>query len=98
MKILTSAQAFGYGPSSKLVTIARLLKSLYANSVSIDFIGNDISLEYVSRNSENFDEIIKWEGAYPKPDDYSFVLGIMDPHIILWAFIHERKSLNVDSL
>lgn len=96
MRILSSSQSFGYGPSSKLVTLAKWLKP--NGKFYIDFLGDDVSLTYVLQNSVYFNKIIEYKGEYPNPKNYDLVVSVMNPYIVIWAWINNIKSIYVDSL
>lgn len=96
MRILTSAQPFGYGPASKLVTLAKWLRP--QADYHIDFLGDDVALTYVLQNSLYFNNIFEYSGEYPNHAEYDLVISVMNPYIVIWAWIHNIKSIYVDSL
>lgn len=96
MRILSSAQSFGYGPASKLVTIAKWLRP--HKNYHIDFLGDDVALTYVLQNSLYFNNIFEYSGKYPNHRDYDMVISVMNPYTIIWAWINNIKSIYVDSL
>jgi len=98
IKLLTSSQPFGFGPSSKLVTIVKLLKKQYQTGIKIDFLGDDSALTYVLKNGACFNNIISYNGEYPNPKDYEIVLSVMNPYLVIWAWLNRKKVIFVDSL
>lgn len=96
MKILSSAQSFGYGPASKLVTLAKWLRP--HKDYHIDFLGDDVALTYVLQNSLYFNNIYEYSGEYPDDTDYDLVVSVMNPYTVIWAWINNIKSIYVDSL
>lgn len=96
MRIITSAQSFGNGPASKLVTLA---KQLHGNAdYCVDFLGDDIALTYATQNRTYFNLIQKFEGANPNPADYDMVVSVMNPYLVVWAYINNLPALYIDSL
>ncbi len=98
IKLLTSSQPFGFGPSSKLVTIVKLLKKQYREKIKIDFIGDDSALTYVSKNGVYFNNIISYDGEYPDSRNYDVVLSVMNPQLAIWGWLNRKKVIFVDSL
>jgi len=58
MKVLLTAQSFGYGPVSKLVVIAGLLRKIYGKEIILDFVGDNIAEVYAHQNRDRFDNIL----------------------------------------
>lgn len=98
MKILCSAQSFGYGPCSKLISFVKHLRKIYRNNLKIDFIGDDIALIYALQNREYFHKIFKYQGEYPNPEDYEIIISVMNPHIAIWGWFNKKRVLYIDSL
>lgn len=98
LKILSSAQSFGYGPCSKLVTLVNHIRSIYNYNVKIDFIGDDISLVYALQNSLSFNNVFEYKGEYPVAEDYDLVISAMNPYTAIWGWFSRKKVIYVDSL
>lgn len=98
IRIITSSQPFGYGPSSKLVTIAKMIKQEYRENVKVDFMGDDIALTYVTQNGFSFNNIISYKGEYPDPDHYDLVISVMNPYMAIWGWLNRKKVVFIDSL
>ena len=97
LRILTSAEAFGYGPCSKLTAIVRNLRKDY-NNLRIDFLGEKSALSFALQNNYLFNVIREYDGTYPDPDDVDLVLSVMNPYTILWGWFNRKKCVYVDSL
>ncbi len=95
-KIAASSQAFGYGPSSKVVTFIKNLNIAKPNEYEVDFYGTDISLTYAKQNSEHFNQVFDF--LQPKNNDYDIVISAMEPSLIFWAVLNHKKSIYIDSL
>ncbi|SFT31392.1 hypothetical protein SAMN04487982_11928 [Streptomyces sp. ok210] len=98
MRILSSAQACGFGPVSKLVAITPLL----ADS-SVDFIGQDVALDFARRHSHRFHRIT--EGDTSRHEDVAkgladadLVVSVMDAELVFWAVRADVPVLFFDSL
>jgi hypothetical protein len=97
INILTSAQAFGYGPCSKLVNIVKKYKKINKDA-KFNFIGEDVALTYAKSNNV-FDNIYNLEELHTlDPQKYQKVISVMDPQFALWGFINKIESIYVDSL
>ncbi|MFZ2152724.1 MAG: hypothetical protein WAV41_01555 [Microgenomates group bacterium] len=97
-KILCSAQSFGYGPVSKLVTLVKLISSLEGSDVEVDFVGDSIALIYVQQNKNLFNKITSFSGTYPDLQSYDLVISVMEPHLAIWSSLNNKKTFYVDSL
>jgi len=98
MRILCSAQSFGYGPCSKLLTFVKHLKQIYQGDIKIDFIGDDVALTYVLQNSLYFNNIFEYQGEYPNAKNYDMVISVMNPYTAIWGWFNRKKVLYIDSL
>lgn len=98
MKALLTAQSFGYGPVSKLVVIAGLLRKIYGKEIILDFVGGNIAAVYAQQNNDRFDNIFTNSIESIKPEEYDFLISVMEPISIIWAKKHGLKSIYVDSL
>lgn len=96
VKILSSAESFGYGPSSKLVSIVRSLTKKMG--CKVDFLGEGAALNFALQNSLTFSSVHEYDGTYPDSSDYNMVLSVMNPYTILWGWFHRKKCIYVDSL
>ena len=95
--ILTSAQAFGYGPCSKLVNIVKKYKKIN-KSIKFDFIGEDVALIYATNNNV-FDDVYDLKNLNNlDKGKYQKLISVMDPQFTLWGYINNIESLTVDSL
>ncbi|AGL15001.1 hypothetical protein [Actinoplanes sp. N902-109] len=98
MRILTSAQACGFGPASKLVAVSGLLRDS-----TIDFIGEGVALDFVRRHADRFAAVREGStsdgaaiaGALAVAD---VVISVMDADLVYWAVRHRRPVLLFDSL
>lgn len=94
MRIISSAQPFGYGPASKLVTLA---KQVYNHTAqSIDFVGESVALTYITQNRAYFRNIYRKE--FPDSTAYDIAISVMDPHLAVWAYANKLPVLYIDSL
>lgn len=97
MRILTSAEPFGYGPCSKLVCVAKNLKNEFPKS-RIDFLGENSALDFAQQNSFAFNNIREYDRVYPNPNNYNLVISAMNPYMILWGWFNRKKCIYLDSL
>lgn len=99
MKALLVAQAFGYGPASKLVEIAKLLRQIYGKDIILEFAGTGVALTHIRQNSHYFNKVIEFEPMeIQNPAQYDFVISVMNPLSVLWANKIGKKVIYVDSL
>ncbi|MFK0236739.1 hypothetical protein [Streptomyces vinaceus] len=98
MRILSSAQACGFGPVSKLVAITPLL----AGS-RVDFVGQGVALDFARRHSHRFHRIT--EGDTSRHEDLAqgladadLVVSVMDAELVFRAVRAGRPVLFFDSL
>ncbi|CAI1071399.1 hypothetical protein [Serratia marcescens] len=95
-KILCSAEAYGYGPCSKLMTIMRHLSKMGS---TYSFWGEGIALSYAKLNlckSGKILESIQIENIDDQNVDA--VISVMDWKIAAWGFYHNKPVLLFDSL
>lgn len=95
--ILTSAEAFGYGPCSKLVTVVRALRKEFPNA-KVDFLGEGAALTFAIQNDEIFHFVKEYNGAYPDARDVDIVISVMNPYMVIWGWFNRKRSIYVDSL
>ncbi|ROO60630.1 hypothetical protein EDC02_2541 [Micromonospora sp. Llam0] len=99
MRILASAEAFGYGPASKLVTICSELNRHHA---AVDFKGADVAFDFAKGNAAEFHSTERLDRmtdlATVPPHSYDGAISVMDPFLTLWAAFHEIPCIYVDSL
>jgi hypothetical protein len=94
-KFISFCEPFGFGPVSKLSTICRNLKKDF--DVKIDFIGTDVSYDFIDKNSQPFNQIfnnidqIEW-------NQYDLALNVMHPEYGARAAISEVPLYTIDSL
>lgn len=94
--ILCGAQAFNYGPSAKLMVIAR---ELAQQGLSLEFWGEGIARTYAQSNFAGNCLIADKEDLANVPQDrYRAVVTVMDPRLSAWGFFHGRPVYAVDSL
>jgi hypothetical protein len=98
MNIITSAFPFGYGPTSKMLVIAKQLRSSNAYA-KIDFVGSDIALTFAKQNAKYYDDIIAFDRI--KDIDvvkYDLAICVMNHYFVIWAFLHRVPTVFIDSL
>lgn len=97
ISVITAAQSFGYGPSSKLVTIAKEFRKLKSHKFNIDFYGERVSLTYINQNRKLFDQV---QGFDQEIDinKYSLVVSVMEPILAIRGAILGKPVIYVDSL
>jgi hypothetical protein len=99
MRLLVSAEAFGFGPASKLHAICVELRR---RGIDCHFVGADVSLAFANDKSAAFTTIQPLDSMQElgtiAPEQYDGVVSVMDPHAVLWAALHDRPCLYVDSL
>ncbi|MFF4545803.1 hypothetical protein ACFY1J_16370 [Streptomyces sp. NPDC001406] len=98
MRILSSAQACGFGPVSKLVAITPLLAD-----GSVDFVGQDVALDFARRHSHRFHRITegdtrRYEDVAQSLGDADLVVSVMDAELVFWAARADVPVLFFDSL
>jgi len=98
MRILSSAQACGFGPVSKLAAIT----TLFPKS-DIDFIGQDVSLDFARRHRHRFGDISPGDTSRPEELEEALaradlVISVMDAELVFWAVRAEVPVLFFDSL
>ncbi|MFI7026794.1 hypothetical protein ACIBMZ_29165 [Micromonospora sp. NPDC049900] len=98
-KVLASAEAFGFGPASKLITVSAELRR---RGIHIDVAAADAALTFARANAGLFDEIIAVNGAdeLAKIDaaGYDGAVSVMDPFLTIWARSNGLPCTYVDSL
>ncbi|MGT2809667.1 hypothetical protein D8827_00010 [Streptococcus intermedius] len=104
MKVLAITTNFGFGPSSKLVSI---LKSLnHKENILIDFLGVGNSLDFVSRNFWDINKYIEMDSEQIPGDQlnkllnqYDLVINVMNLHVQEIMETNDKtKVIFVDSL
>lgn len=98
MRILSSAQACGFGPVSKLTAVTALFPE-----DDVDFIGQDVSLDFAHRHRHRFREISqgdtsRWEDLEDGLRSADLVLSVMDAELVFWAIRARVPVLFFDSL
>jgi hypothetical protein len=98
MRILSSAQACGFGPISKLVAISPLFEG-----ATIDFIGREVALSFAQRHGHRFARID--DGDTQRHEDVAaglaeadLVVSVMDAELVFWAVRADVPVLFFDSL
>jgi len=97
VRIFASAEAFGYGPCSKLVCIVKELRH-DIRDYRIDFLGEESALSFALQNNHLFNSVKEYNGTYPDYNDFDVILSVMNPYAILWGWFHRKKCIYVDSL
>jgi hypothetical protein len=98
-RLLVTAEAFGFGPASKLHAIClELARRGFENH----YVGQDVSLTFVQANRRAFASVVPVkemsELAAVLPDGIDAAVSVMDPYLALWAGIHGVPCVYVDSL
>jgi hypothetical protein len=98
-RLLASAEAYGYGPATKLRVIAARLTE---RGHRVDFVGEGTAAEYTAGESASFASVISL-GSMAEISEiaghgYDGVLSVMDPHLVMWSFLKGLPSVYVDSL
>jgi hypothetical protein len=95
-RILSGSQAFGYGPSSKLVTIASHLQQA---GVATDFCGEGIARSFAELNRPAFGTLrAETDVEDIVPEGYDAVLSLMSPAVAAWGYAYGVPVAAVDSL
>jgi predicted Rossmann-fold nucleotide-binding protein len=97
LRVLVGAEAFGFGPCSKLISIVKKLKA-DRRDIIIDFIGDGSSLNFALQNDSLFNNVWEYEGSYPNSKNYHYVLSVMNPYLALWGWFHKKQVIYIDSL
>lgn len=98
MNILASAFPFGYGPTSKMLVIAKQLQCLSANN-KVDFIGSDIALIFAKQNSKYYNNIIPFDKITSiESKKYDFAICLMNHYFVIWSYINKIPTIFIDSL
>ncbi|GAA0532653.1 hypothetical protein GCM10011581_17330 [Saccharopolyspora subtropica] len=99
MKVIASAEAFGYGPASKLHAIC---SEIGRNGGASHFFGHDVALTFAQSNSDTYASITPVDSmsdlAAVSPDDFDAAISVMDPFLVAWAAYHRLPCVYVDSL
>lgn len=96
-RIFATAEAFGYGPCSKLVCMVKELRNKIPDS-RIDFLGEESALSFALQNNHLFNSVKEYNGTYPDYNDFDLILSVMNPYAILWGWFYRKKCIYVDSL
>jgi uncharacterized protein (TIGR00725 family) len=97
LRILCSAEAFGYGPCSKLACIAKKIRAISPNT-NIHFMGENSALDFAQQNSKLFNNIQEYDGTYPNHENYDLIISVMNPYLAIWGWFHRKKVIYIDSL
>jgi len=104
MKILCDAVSFGFGPVSKLISLAYILAD--EHNCTLTFAGNGCSLQ-LAHKCEAFSHCIEVDTAIPQEcskkigtdiTNYDGVLSVMNPDFLKWAQGYDVRTIVVDSL
>ncbi len=98
-KVLVTAEAFGFGPASKLHAIC---VELGRRGIECHFVGQMSALTFAQSNAEAFRSIMAADSmshlAAIAPGGYDAAISVMDPHLTLWSRLHNVPCVYVDSL
>lgn len=97
LRILCGAEAFGYGPCSKLVSVVKQMK-IDIPELRADFIGDGASLNFALQNDSLFNNVWEYDGSYPDSRNYDLVVSVMNPYLTLWGWFHRKQVIYIDSL
>jgi hypothetical protein len=99
MKIIATAEAFGYGPASKLHAICSAVAREHAAS---HVVGNDTALTFARSNAGTYASVRSvhdmTELAAISPDSFDVAVSVMDPFLVTWAAYQGVPCVYVDSL
>jgi hypothetical protein len=99
VRVLASAEAFGYGPASKLHAIC---SEISGNGGLAHMVGQGVALTFAASNREAFASITAVADAADlariPPDGFDVALSVMDPVLVAWAAYHHLPCVYVDSL
>ncbi|MEQ0558589.1 hypothetical protein ABJI51_05880 [Amycolatopsis sp. NEAU-NG30] len=99
MNIITSAEAFGYGPSAKLHAIC---SEIGRHGGTSHFFGHDAALTFARSNSGTYASITPVAAmtdlAEVSPEGFDAAISVMDPFLVAWAAYHRLPCVYVDSL
>jgi hypothetical protein len=97
-KALVTAEAFGYGPASKLHAVCRQLMLSY----DFDFVGESAAHAFALANSDTYASIREIDAMREledvDPGEYDIAISVMDPFLPIWAHAHDVPCVYVDSL
>lgn len=101
-KVLVTAQSFGYGPSSKAVTIGESIKKI-SPKTSLTFAGESTSLVFAKENRDVFDEIVEVNSIRKlvellETKSFDHVISVMEPIMATLAYSKKVPVSYVDSL
>lgn len=98
-RILASAEAYGYGPSSKLRAVAR---ELTLRGHRVDFVGQGVAAEYARAEGDVFASVRSVDSMLAlgdiSPRNYDATVSVMDPHLAAWSQLCDLPCIYVDSL
>jgi hypothetical protein len=98
-KVLVTAEAFGFGPASKLHAIC---VELARRGIECHFAGEMSALTFAQSNAQAFGSIVAVESmselASVAPDGFDATLSVMDPYLTVWSSFHNVPCVYVDSL
>src|SRR4051794_15598372 len=100
-RIACTAEAFGFGPVSKLLSIARALRD--RERIALDFFGQAVACEAASRSGDLFDHFRQLGGNRPEEytdllDRADMVLSVMEPQPAIEGAARDLPVGYVDSL
>jgi hypothetical protein len=98
-RVLVTAEAFGFGPASKLHAVC---VELGRRGVECHFVGDSVAATFARSNADAFASIVAIESMadlqYVSPDGFDAAISVMDPYLSLWAGLHDVPCVYVDSL
>lgn len=98
-RALVTAEAFGYGPPSKLNAVCR---QLARNSYECHLVGESTAYAFAAANSDTYASIREIERMTDldelDSDAFDIAVSVMDPFLPVWAHFHDVPCAYVDSL
>ncbi|WP_049569177.1 hypothetical protein [Nonomuraea sp. SBT364] len=98
-RVLVTAEAFGFGPASKLHAVCA---ELAGRGAECHLVGEKSALTFARANAATFTSITEVgsmaELAAVAPGGFDAAISVMDPFLPLWARINDVPCLYVDSL
>ncbi|MCG5214622.1 hypothetical protein [Streptosporangium sp. KLBMP 9127] len=98
-KVLVTAEAFGFGPASKLHAVC---VELAGRGVECHFAGEKSALTFAKVNAGTFASITEVDSmaglSSIARDGFDAAVSVMDPFLPLWARLNDVPCMYVDSL
>jgi len=98
-KVLVTAEAFGFGPASKLHAVC---VELARRGIECHFVGVSVAATFAQSNADAFASIrtidAMAELQHIPADGFDATISVMDPYLALWSSVHGVPCVYVDSL